>query len=77
MAAISCDPNSIAKASVCFCFDKATADAAMVYLLNNISGLNLTPNQLAQNSKCFCFDNQTMDAVKTYLLCAIAQKVGA
>lgn len=46
----------------------------MLYLLNQISGLNLTPKQLADNAKCYCFDAKTTDAVMAYLLCAIVNK---
>lgn len=44
----------------------------MIYLLNQISGLNLTPEQLAANSKCFCMGEKSANAAITYLLCQIA-----
>lgn len=75
---ISCDKNDLVEASKCYCFDRNTADSVMIYLLNVISGLNLTPNELAENSKCYCFSNtKTTEAVKVYLLCQAANAAGA
>ena len=71
---VSCEPKSLAEASACFCLKEREADAAMIYLLNQISELNLTPAQLAEASKCYSFDKRTAEAVKTYLLCQIANK---
>jgi hypothetical protein len=74
---ISCDPSALAALSACYCFDQVATDAATLYLLNAISGLNLSPTQLAANSKCFCLDKAATEAAKLYLLCAISSKVGA
>lgn len=75
---ISCDANDLINASKCYCFDAAISNQIMIYLLNVISGLNLTPEQLAENSKCFCgFDRKTAEAAKLYLLCAAANAAGA
>lgn len=71
---MNCDPAAVAKASACFCLTEPQARAAMLYLLNNISGLNLTPSQLAANSKCFCLESKSAKAAELYLLCAIANK---
>ena len=46
----------------------------MLYLLNQISGLNLTPAQLAKNSACFCLNAKASKAAELYLLCSIANK---
>lgn len=72
---ISCNVNDLAKASACYCIPDPNVQAgAMIYLLNVISGLNLTPNQIVENSKCYCFsDRRVQQGAITYLLCAIAQ----
>lgn len=67
--AIECDPKSLAEAAKCYCFNEPASRAAMLYLLNQISGLNLTPKQLAENSKCFCMNERESNAAITYLLC--------
>lgn len=69
-----CDPATVAKASACFCLEEPAARAAMLYLLNSISGLNLTPAQLAANSKCYCLNAKASKAAELYLLCAISNK---
>lgn len=74
---ISCDPNDLATAAKCYCFDQKTSTEVMIYLLNVISGLNLTPNELAENAKCYCFDQKTAEAVKVYLLCQAANAASA
>lgn len=77
---ISCDKNDLAKASKCFCYaDQRQIDAIMIYLLNVISGLNLTPNQLALNAVPFMgiSDQRQIEAIKLYLLCAAADAAGA
>ncbi len=74
MPTISCDPAAVAKASACFCLEEPAARAAMLYLLNQISGLNLTPAQLAKNSACFCLNAKASKAAELYLLCSIANK---
>lgn len=54
--------------------DEVAYRGSLLYLLNSISGLNLTPNQLAAESKCWCLDEQAFKAAELYLLCAIANK---
>jgi len=50
----------------------------IIYLLNVISGLNLTPQQLMANSACMkCIPQGMQSEVQTYLLCQIATSVGA
>lgn len=73
---LDCDPAALLDASKCFCYaDPKQADAVVIYLLNQISGLGLTPAQLAENAKCYCYpDRQVADAAKTYLLCQIASQ---
>ena len=71
---MDCDPAAIAKASACFCLPGKEARGALLYLLNSISGLNLTPSQLAANSKCFCLNAKSAKASELYLLCAISNK---
>lgn len=75
--AISCDPAAVAKASACFCGPEESQRAQMLYLLLQISGLNLTPAQLAEKSKCFCFEEKAGKAAELYLLCQIASAAGA
>jgi hypothetical protein len=71
---MNCDPAAVAKASACFCLPEKESRAALLYLLNQISGLNLTPAQLAKNSSCFCLNAKAAKAAELYLLCAIANK---
>ena len=77
MADIDCDPAAIAEAAKCFCLPEPAARAATLYLLNQISGLNLTPAQLAENSKCFCLNEKASRGAELYLLCQIANAAGA
>ena len=69
-----CTPTAVAAASKCWCMDEVAYRGSLLYLLNSISGLNLTPNQLAAESKCWCLDEQAFKAAELYLLCAIANK---
>ena len=73
---ISCEPKDLAAASACFQgIPPGDRDADMIYLLNVISGLNLTPKQLAEASKEFKgMDKRTTEASKVMLLCAIVNK---
>lgn len=75
--AISCDPNALAAASACYCSDEALQRAEMIYLLNAISGLNLTPAQLAARAACYCAPEDLWRGEVTYLLCAAAKAAGA
>jgi hypothetical protein len=68
----NCEPDALAAAAACYCFTPKQSDAVTIYLLNRISGLNLSPDDLARNAKRFCFDRKTAAAVKNYLLCQIA-----
>lgn len=73
--AISCDPATLAKASVCYCYpEKKIADAVKIYLLYLASGSTLTPPQLAAAAKCYCYDLETAAAVQNYLLCQLVNK---
>jgi hypothetical protein len=74
---LTCDPAALDQAAVSYALTEKQARAARLYLLNQISGLNLTPAQLAANSACFCLTEQASDAAELYLLCAIASKAGA
>jgi len=49
----------------------------MLYLLNQISGLNLTPAELASRSACFCMGEKATKAAEAYLMCQIASAAGA
>lgn len=50
----------------------------MIFLMNRISGLNLTPEQILEQSKCFCFgDRQVQQAALIYLTCAAANAAAA
>ena len=73
----NCDPDALARASACYCFTPKQSDAAIIYLLNRISGLNLDPDTLARNAKCFCMTKQQSRAVIAYLLCRIASNTEA
>lgn len=74
---INCDPVAIDQSAASFAFTEKQARAAKLYLLNQISGLNLTPAQLAANSACFCLPERASDAAELYLLCTIAATAGA
>ena len=74
MPANCTDPAALARDAACYCFTPKQSDAAIIYLLNRISGLNLDPDTLARNAKRFCFDRKTAAAVKNYLLCQIANQ---
>ena len=79
--AISCDPNDLAEASKCFCFDKKSSIAVELYLLYVISGSTLTVNELLQAAADAGFygisDKQSQEAVRLYLLCSAATAAGA
>jgi hypothetical protein len=72
--AVNCDPNALAAASACFCSDEASQRAQIIYLLNIISGLNLTPAQLAANAACYCGPEDLWRGEVTLLLCSIVNK---
>lgn len=76
---IDCDPKALLEASKCYCFPNPNLQAgAMIYLMNVISGLNLTPEQILENSKCFCFsDKNVQQAAMIYLTCAAANAAAA
>lgn len=71
---IDCDPNALLDAAKCFkCIPKGLEPEVMIYLLNVISGLNLTPQQLMTEAKCYkCIPKGMQEAVMTFLLCNIA-----
>jgi hypothetical protein len=48
----------------------------MVYLLNVLSGLNLTPKELASRSACYCAQRNVQESEITYLLCQMANAAG-
>lgn len=78
--AIECSPEAIASASECYNrISPGDMDAAMIYLLYVISGLDLTIEELVANSQCYAakIDKQSQGAVIIFLLCAIADAVGA
>lgn len=74
---IECSPNELQSASKCFCLSEKQSQAAMLYLLNQISGLNLTPAELASRSACFCMGEKATKAAEAYLMCQIASAAGA
>lgn len=68
--AISCEPETLATAAACYCFDAETREKVKVYLLAVIAGKDaLTPSELADAAKCYCFDAATMKKVLAYLIC--------
>jgi hypothetical protein len=75
---INCDPNALAAASACYCGPEDLQRAEIIYLLNAISGLNLTATQLAAASCGYnCIPQDLAWAEITYLLCANAKAAGA
>ena len=73
---MSTTPNQVAIAAGAYQgLSEGQSLAAMVYLLNQISGLNLTPEQIAKNSACYmCSDQGALLAQIVYLLNQIASK---
>lgn len=70
---VSCDPNDLAAASRCYCFDAETRKRVKLYLLAVAAGLgNQTPQQLVDASRCFCFDKKQARSIELYLLCQAA-----
>lgn len=71
---ISCEPNALLAASACMkCIPTGTQNEVIIYLLNTISGLNLTPQQLVDAARCYkCVPAGMQAEVQTYLLCQIA-----
>lgn len=72
---ITCTPEALTAASECYKeISPGDRDAVQIYLLNVISGLNLTPAQLASASVCYAqqIDKQLQLGVIIYLLCQIA-----
>ena len=75
MATIACDPNSLAKASACFCSSPKVQMAEIVFLLQQIAGNTMTPAQLAKASACYVGTPQNVQWSEiTYLLCANVNK---
>lgn len=70
---ISCEPADLLDAAACFkCIPAGEQNAVMIYLLNVISGLNLTPQQLMDQAVCYnCIPVGMQAEVQTYLLCQI------
>jgi hypothetical protein len=75
----SCEPSDLIEASKCFkCIPTGMQSEVIIYLLNEISGLNLTPQQLMDAAACYkCIPTGMQSEVQTYLLCAIADAAGA
>lgn len=71
--ALSCNPNDIAEASKCYCYDKETSQRVIIYLLAVIAQLDATtPSELAALARCYCYNDKTAKQVQNYLLCQIA-----
>lgn len=70
--AVSCTAADLARAAACYdCLPVHMHLAVQTYLLNVISGLNLTPQQLAHNAACYkCLEGMQEEA-QAYLLCQI------
>jgi hypothetical protein len=72
---INCDPKTIAEASKCFCMSEPAFRASMLFLLLQISGLNLKPDELAQASRGYLGTPENVwRGEVTMLLCAIVNK---
>jgi hypothetical protein len=56
------------------CIPPGMMPAVQIYLLNVISGLNLTPAQLIDAAKCFECARGMFPEIEAYLLCNIANK---
>lgn len=76
--AITCDPAALASASACYCYDKRTANAVLIYLLAQVAGNTMAPDALARAARCYCIgDAKSRDAVLFYLLCQAANAGGS
>lgn len=66
--------DDLEQAAACMkCIPRGEQPEVIIYLLNQISGLNLTPEQLMANAACYKCIPQGMQAeVQTYLLNVIA-----
>lgn len=73
MPEINCDPDALAKAAACFCYEnKKVSASVIIYLLAQIAGDTPTPDELARKAACMCInDVPTREAVLLYLLCNI------
>lgn len=70
---INCDPASLVDAAKCFeCIPRGMEGPVTIYLLNQISGLNLTPAQLVDAAKCNrCIPPGQQNEIIIWLLCQI------
>lgn len=77
--AINCDSQSLTTAGHDYCCIPTSLHAeVIIYLLNQISGLNLTPQELMANATDFRVIPKGMEEpVMLYLLCQISDAVGA
>lgn len=77
--AVDCSSESLQAAGRTYCcVPPAMQGQVMIYLLNVISGLNLTPEELMQRASCYrCIPKGMEAAVMLYLLCANADAAGA
>lgn len=74
--AISCDPDTLANASRCYCgITGSQAEAVKIYLLAVAAGKDgLTPDELVAAASCYtCIPPGMSKSVLIYLLCQIAE----
>lgn len=76
---IDCNPQALLDASQEFCcIPKGKEMQILIYLVNILSGLNLTPQQLMDNSAPYGVIPKGMEMeVLLYLLCQNANAAGA
>lgn len=69
--AISCEPKDLMEAAKCYStIPTGKQMEVMIYLLNQISGLDLTPKELMEAAKCFeTIPKGKQNEIITYLLC--------
>lgn len=71
--AISCEPKDLMESAKCYStIPTGKQMEVMIYLLNQISGLDLTPKELMEAAKCYeTIPPGTQLAVISYLLCQL------
>jgi len=76
--AISCEPADLAENAKCFCYDKNTEGAVLIYLLMQIAELDLTASELAALAAPYTgMPKDAKESAIVYLSCAAATAAGA
>lgn len=70
---VSCEPKELMESAKCYeTIPMGKQMEVMIYLLNQISGMDLTPKQLMEEAKCFeTIPPSKQQEVIAYLLCQV------